>query len=293
VNSMAFALVGELLVLNKRPKATGWISGTGALGGVVATLVISIFFSMGDWRSYIVWYPLPLLLAALACAYFGVPALARKQTETQGKEAYLNSFKQVFLKMSAASCLIGNLIKTAAMMVLAFFTAFVMTRFGLPLSSAALVILLSLVITFLGASVGGYLVNRVGRKRLLIISILIFGTSLIPIAFLDNLWIVLAINFPATFIAAFGLPAMFSLTLEQAPESRGTLMSINTVFYTLGSGIGIAIGGAALALVNYTGLILTFAAMQFVAAAIYSFLTKDPCLKLQPALQEPSPQEKF
>lgn len=286
-SSMAFALVGELLALNKRAQATGWLSGIQTLTGVIAMLLISFFFSAGDWRSYILWYPLPFLLIGLACAYFGVPSSTQKHAGTTGKDAYLNSFKQVFLKKSAASCLIGNLVKMAAMMVFAFFTAFVMTRFGLPLNLAALVTLVSMTITFLGTIVGGYMVNKVGRKRLLIISLMTYAATLVPVAFLYNLWISLTISFSGTFIGAFGLPAMFSLTLEQAPESRGTLMSMNTVFYMLGAGIGIAIGGAALALFDYTGLILTFAALQLVAAAIYGFLTKDPCIKMQPDSPKP------
>ena len=55
-------------------------------------------------------------------------------------------------------------------------------------------------------------------------------------------------------------------------------MSMSTIFVTLGLGIGTAIGGAVLALFeNYASLTITFAAIQLTAAAIYFFLTKDPC----------------
>jgi predicted MFS family arabinose efflux permease len=288
-SSMAFALVGELLVLSKRPQATGWLSGGATLGGVIAMLLISFFFSSGDWRSYILWYPLPFLLIGLACAYFGVPSPTQKQAGTTGKGAYLNSFKQIFLKKSPASCLIGNLIKTAGSMWTAYFAAFVVTRFGLPFDLAVLAMLGSLAVTVFGAIVGGYVVNRVGRKRLLIMSLIVFGAMLVPIAFLYDLWISLTIIYLGSFIGAFGLPAMSSLTLEQAPESRGTLMSINSVLTTLGAGTGLAIGGAALALFNYTGLLLTSALLQLVAAAIYGFLTKDPCITKQPDSLKPKP----
>ena len=75
-----------------------------------------------------------------------------------------------------------------------------------------------------------------------------------------------------------GFPGSVNLTLEQAPESRGTMMSMSTIFVTLGLGLGTAIGGAVLALFkNYTALLFTFAAVGLIAAAIYCFLTKDPC----------------
>jgi predicted MFS family arabinose efflux permease len=66
-------------------------------------------------------------------------------------------------------------------------------------------------------------------------------------------------------------------------------MSINSVLTTLGAGTGLAIGGAALALFNYTGLLLTSALLQLVAAAIYGFLTKDPCITKQPDSLKPKP----
>jgi predicted MFS family arabinose efflux permease len=92
------------------------------------------------------------------------------------------------------------------------------------------------------------------------------------------LWIALAIYWSGTFIYALNFPASVNLTLEQAPESRGTMMSMNSIFVTFGYGIGTALGGAALALFNYTGLIFTFVALSLTAAAVYFFLTKDPCI---------------
>jgi predicted MFS family arabinose efflux permease len=98
------------------------------------------------------------------------------------------------------------------------------------------------------------------------------------IAFMPNLWIALALNFSGLFFVGMSFPGSVNLTLEQAPESRGTMMSMSTIFVTFGLGIGTALGGAALAFFgNYTSLILTFAALHLVAAAIYIFLTKDPC----------------
>ncbi len=76
-----------------------------------------------------------------------------------------------------------------------------------------------------------------------------------------------------------GFPGSTNLTLEQVPEARGTMMSINSIFITLGGGVGAALGGVALVLFGYTGVILTFASLSLLAAAIYFFLTDDPCVK--------------
>jgi predicted MFS family arabinose efflux permease len=279
VSAMAFALVGEFLILSKRGKATGWIIAGSSMAGIVASLVISFFFSgAGSWRSYLLWFALPISLIALAAAHFGVPSSPRKPKNV-GKEAYLSSFKQVFLKKSAAGCLIGNMIRQAGLAwAIVYSATFFRIQFDLSLASAALIGLGATALFVLGSIAGGQLVNRVGRKRLLITTLVVSAPALALIAFVPNSWIALAINFSGAFIYSMGFAGSVNLTLEQAPESRGTMMSISTIFITLGLGIGAALGGAALAFFkNYTSLILTFAAIQLTAAAIYFFLTKDPC----------------
>ena len=278
VGAMTFALVGELLILTKRAKATGWIIAGAPMAGIATSLVISFFFSgVGSWRSYLLWFALPISLVSLAAVYFGVPS-SLQNARTFGKEAYLDSFRQVFLK-SAAGCLIGNMVRQAGLACTVVFSAtYFRTQFSLPLASGALIVLGGTALSTLGNIVGGQLVNRIGRKRLLITTLVISSPALALIAFVPDLWIALAINFAGAFIYSMGFPGSVNLTLEQSPEARGTMMSISTIFVTLGLGIGTALGGAALSLFkNYTVVILTFAAIQLIAAAIYFFLTKDPC----------------
>jgi predicted MFS family arabinose efflux permease len=54
-------------------------------------------------------------------------------------------------------------------------------------------------------------------------------------------------------------------------------MSMHTIFVYLGFAIGSALGGAALVMSGWTGLILTFAALSLISAAVLFFLTEDLC----------------
>lgn len=278
VSSMAFALVGEFLILSKRPKATGWIIAGASLAGLASSLVISLFFSgAGGWRSYLTWFALPISLVSLAAVYFGVPSY-QKPRRTVGKEAYLSSFKQVFLKRSAAGCLMGGMFRQAIIGYGSVYSAtFFRDQFGLSLASAALFVLGFLALVSLGSILGGHLVNRVGRKRLLVATLVISSPALVPVAFVPNLWIAMTLTYSFFFIFSMSNSPSVSLTLEQAPESRGTMMSMLEIFVTLGLALGAALGGAALVLSGWTGLILTFAALELIAAATFFFLTKDPC----------------
>ena len=277
VSAMSFALVGRFLPLNRRPKAIGWILAGSPIAGLAGALVIYLFFSgAGSWQSYLLWFALPVSLISLAAVVFVVPS-APQEPKTTGRE-YFSSFKHVFLKKSAAACLVGTMFRMAALTwATIYFATFIRTQFNLSLSIAALIVLVGTAISVLADVIGGYFVNRIGRKRQLVSTLVISSIALVAVAFVPDLWVVLILSWVGGFIFGAGFPAGTSLHLEQVPEFRGTMMSMTNVFATLGMGLGAAVGGVALVLTGWTGLILTFASMQLIAAAIFFFLTKDPC----------------
>jgi predicted MFS family arabinose efflux permease len=67
-----------------------------------------------------------------------------------------------------------------------------------------------------------------------------------------------------------------SLTLEQVPKIRGTMMSIDSAVVNLGSALGTVIGGIALLFFDYEGLASALGAMAIVAAIVVSLLAIDP-----------------
>ena len=278
IGAMSLTLVGELLVVSRRPKAIGWILAGNSLAGIISSLVISLFFSStGDWRSYLLWFAMPISIMSLVATYFFVPSTTQKP-KVIGKKAYLDSFKHVLLKKSAASCLFGIMFRQAGFAwAIVYFATFFRQQFGLSLFSVALLGLVAGAIFALANIVGGHLAHRIGRKRQLVATLVLSSPALILVALIPNLWVVLILSWAGGFIYAMSFPASASLLLEQAPESRGTMMSIRTIFGTFGMGLGTALGGVALIVSGWVGLILTFATMQLISAAVFFFLTKDPC----------------
>ena len=280
VSAMAFALVGEVLILKKRAAATGWIISSSSITGIVASILISIFFAGGGdgWRYYLLLFALPVSFIATVATYLGVPS-SFQRPKNIGRQAYLNSLKQVFLKKSAVGCLVGNMFRQAGFAWAVVYSAsFFRIVFGFSLGFAALIVLGGTALFALGSIFGGHLVNRVGRKRQVVASLVLSAPFLMLLAFVPYAWVALALHFSGAFIYSLGFPGSVNLTLEQAPNARGTMMSMSTIFLTLGLGVGTAIGGTVLALFGgYTELIFTFAAISLIAAAVYFFLTKDPC----------------
>lgn len=279
VNTMAFALIGEFLVLNRRPKATGWVIAGASMAGIASAIVVNFFFSgVGGWRSFLLWFALPISLVALAATFFGVPSAPQKPRATVGEKAYLSSFKQVFLQKSSAACLVGNLFRQTAIGYVVIYSAtFFRDHFGLSIGDAALFVLGITVLFTFGSIIGGQLVNRIGRKRQLVTILSIASPFLILVVLIPNLWIAIVLHYAFYFVFSLSNSPSVSLTLEQAPESRGTMMSMSTIFVTLGMMMGAAVGGIALVLFGWVGVLLTFAALTLSSAVIYFFLTKDPC----------------
>lgn len=279
VNTMAFALIGEFLVLNKRPRATGWVIAGASIAGIASAIVVNFFFSgAGGWRSFLAWFALPVSFIALAATFFGVPSSPQKPKEASGESSYLRSFRQVFMQKSGASCLVGNLLRqTSVGYVVIYSATFFRTQFGLTLGDAALFVLGLTTIFTVGSVVGGHLVNRIGRKRQLVAVLVIAAPFLFVAPFVPILWIAVALHYVFYFIFSLSNSPNVSLTLEQAPESRGTMMSMSTIFITLGFLTAAGVGGVALVLAGWTGVLLTFALLCLGAAAVFAFLTKDPC----------------
>lgn len=278
VSAMTFTLVGKFLILNKRPKVTGWILAGGPLAVISGSLVTSLFFQTGNWRSFLLWFALPISLIALTAVYLGVPSSPQKP-KIVGREAYLKSFKQVILNKSSFGCLLGNLVRQAGLAwAIIFSVTFFREQFDLSPAFGALIALSASGLGILAYLIGGHLVNRIGRKLQVVITLVVSSPILALLPFIPNLWIAFVLFYVQAFIHGLSSPATVSLALEQAPESRGTMMSIGSIFVTLGIGFGATMGGATLVVFrNYASLPFVFAAVGLIAAAIYFFLTKDTC----------------
>ncbi|MEJ2242193.1 MAG: MFS transporter [Candidatus Bathyarchaeota archaeon] len=197
--------------------------------------------------------------------------------------AYLNAFKQIFKNKSATACLIGIIVRVASLSWTVYYLTFFRVELGFDIQLAALIAFGVILVMTLGRLISGYLIPKVGRKRLPLITMVIEGATLPLIAFVPELWIALVILFSISFIGAFTDHSLANLSLEQVPESRGTMMSLHFAVVWLGATIGAGIGGFVLYLgFGFTGIFLVFSAITFVAVSIFFFFVKDPCVIMAP-----------
>jgi len=109
-----------------------------------------------------------------------------------------------------------------------------------------------------------------------VLTVLLSAIFTITFTSVPDLWLSLALNFLGAWFFGMGASATSSLTLEQVPKFRGTMMSINSAAMNLGSALGAALGGLTLVLFDYEVLGLALGAMGVVAAVVFQTLAIDP-----------------
>ena len=279
VNAMALTMIGESLPLEDRGRSVGYVRTAGLLSTAIGFALAGYIAAVGGWRSYLLWYVLPISLVALGLAYFAIPS-ARRSMAIPTERSYLASFKNVLLNRSALACLVGTMLIVTAGIWGVFGATFWRKQFLISLENASLISLLVIGIYAAGCFAGGQLVDRSGRKRLVVTSWMGRGLLIAIIPFMPNFWVALVITCFATLVGGISMTAGSSLNLEQAPKSRGTMMSIAGVFGSLGASLGVTIGGLVLGTSGFQLLGIIFDAFGVSSAAVIFFFAREPT-KLQ------------
>jgi len=279
VSPMIFALVGEHLRMEKRAGAIGWVVAGGALVYVVGAPIIAFMSGLGGWRFPLSAFVLPVLLISLLIAFVGLPSASRNRDISSGTATSLN-FKEIFLNKSALACLVGDTLRSAAFVAIVLYAmSFFRQRFLLSTDNASLILLSGAMFYVLGSLSAGKFINKWGRKPSTALTSLLSGIFTVSYVFATNIVISMALMLAASWFFGMVASSANSLTLEQIPKNRGTMMSIDTALINAGSAIGSTAGGLALLYLNYEGLGSVLGAAGIAAALVFFLLSKDPTTK--------------
>jgi len=277
VNPMMFALVGRHLPMERRPNAVGGIVAGGALVYVIGAPIIAVVAGIGGWRLPLLEFVVPILFASLLLSYLGLPKVKADEELPAEKGTYYRSFKEIFTNRSAIACLVGDLLRSASFVAIVFFSAsFVRQKFNASTDLASLMIICAAISYVAGSLVSGSLVNRLGRKLSVIMAALFAGSFTASYVLVSDFYISVALIVVASWFFGILASAANSLTLEQIPSFRGTMMSLDTAAFNLGSAFGTTVGGLALLLAGYELLGLILGAMCIMGVFVWSFFAVDP-----------------
>jgi predicted MFS family arabinose efflux permease len=284
VGIMVYALVGDFLPLEKRGMAVGLVVAVAFLANVIVAQATSVITNAMGWRAVLLWFIFPIAVASLLLGFFVLPSKPR-QEQTANKPQYLEAFKQVLLNKSALACQIATALVILSAIVSVYAVSFYILHFHTSLSTASIFYSVASVAGILGVLVGGRLINRVGRKSLTIVTGVIEGIFATLIVFVPNVWASAAMWMVSAGFGTATFAGLASLSLEQVPSFRGTMMSINASFSNIGVIVGVSISGLLLNLYvnNFQILFVMFGAAGVASAAVVFFFTKDPCKNQLPS----------
>jgi predicted MFS family arabinose efflux permease len=234
--------------------------------------------SAAGWKSVFIWWTLPVALIAFALSFFVLPS-GSIQKLTTPKTSYAGAFKKVLLNRSAVACILATLCSFVSAQVNVYVPTFTRVHFSVDLPTVGYIGVVGAGLAASGAIIGGRLVNPIRRKPLIVVTSLLAGLGTMSFLFMPTLWSNLTVGLPRALVMGMASAALLTLTLEQVPEARGTMMSLNNSFgVVLGAVLGTAIGGFLLNISgdNYQLLGLTLGAIGAAGAAIVLFLTKEP-----------------
>ena len=232
---------------------------------------------LNGWRLGFLAYYLPIVAIAIVVAYRVIPVSEGRQTDKIG---LFVGMKSVLFDGSARACLIGMALTAATYYSLFFYSiSFFRVRFEIPLAWASILVSGINLVSVGGSLSGGRLVNRFGRKPVSVSGILLAGLASIIYVFAQSFSLSLIVVLIGAFIGGVRLNALSSLSLEQVPEFRGSMMSLNSASMNLGSVLGAGIGGYALLGGDWVLMGVSIGVMGILAAIIIQLGANDPTRK--------------
>ena len=276
VSPMTMTLVGTYISREDRPRAVGWLIAGNSLSYLIGAPLIAILAGLGSWRTAFLLWVAPVALLGIGSVMISLPS-ENKGMRGASNVNYAASFKAVLSNRSAIACLLGAaLIMASYQAILVYSASFYRQQFLVSRSFASMLVIGGALFFTVGSIGCARLVKRYGRKPVIIINGIIGGLLISSYTNIPNFWFSISARFLGGLFIAFAFSALNSLTLEQVPEHRGTLMSISQAVTSIGSALGSFMGGMALLWYGYPLVGISLGALAISSAVITYFLASDP-----------------
>ena len=275
---LVYTLIGELLPLEKRGWAIGLVFSSFMAAFVVVAPLSGFIDSIAGWRPLLLWFIFPFSMVCLALCLLFIPT-KQPQPQLATRSLYSQMFKTVFMKKSPTACVVSASFIAVISVVSSYAVSFYRTVFSVSPMIGGVFASIAAAGGIVGGAIGGRLINRYGRKPIAVTAVLISGVSCILFTFIPVVAFSVALWALCVCTQTLSSAGQGSLSIEQIPEYRSSMMSINVSFANFGIVLGIIIGGLVLNLFcdNFHLLMVLLGALGASAAAILLFFARDPC----------------
>jgi predicted MFS family arabinose efflux permease len=278
VSSMTYSFIGEFYPLHKRGKAMGWIVASSTLSFVVGSPIIGVIASISDWRATMLWLALPFALASLVLAYLIIPKESSESRLTLN-EPFFEGAKLAFSNRSATASLFVTLLTIAEASVAFYAISFFRDQFDVGIDIGAVIMVVGNILLAVGGVAAGMVINRFGRKPLGTITGLLAALLTLTFTFMPTLGLSWGVNALRFWFAGMSSTALGSMVIEQLPKFRGTMSSLNTVFYNGGMLLATIVANFFIIGSDYQIMAVILGGLGVVGMVVWMAFVKDPSLQ--------------
>lgn len=271
ISPMTMSLTAEHFQGEKRANAIGWIIMSLPVSSIIGSLAINYIASFGSWRLPFLAFILPINILSLIFVTRGVPS-SQSQRTYSGDADIFKGFTETLTTKTALACLIGTVFSAASIGGFwVYHAAFFRQRYLVSTDFVSLMFIGNALCMAFGSRIAGRFMRSVESRRLWALAMVLDGVSIVLALLIPNLWISLMLALMVNVQMGLAFTSANSLTLDQVPSFRGTIMSLFTAANSMGMTLGASLGGLILLRFDYGSLGLVLGSLGFFAALIVYF----------------------
>jgi predicted MFS family arabinose efflux permease len=284
VLTMGLTMIGEYVPMEKKAKAASYLVSAGSAAYLFGMVIINRVTNFGGWQLNFLLLTLPVSVLGLILAFYALPGKQTIKFDLSKKEnAYWPTFRKVLKNKSAMLYLVGYTF-SAMVVTGSFAMAFYMQEYGMSMDFATVISMSALGITFIASLVMGHLISKKGAKILIIAAAIVDGILTMIFVSMPSYSLAIPLDLVHVWMSATVFVGFTALALDQVPESRGTFISIRSMFRYIGAAVGAAIGATLLSsFASYQAVGIAFGAISF-AIVPFILLVKDTTI-MQPTVK--------
>ena len=183
--------------------------------------------------------------------------------------------------------------KLGGFLLFPFFALYITKKFDVGMTEVGILFALFSISSFFGSFIGGALTDRIGRRSMIIFSLLTSAFSTLAMGFVSSLQAFYVIAIVSGIFTDTGGPAYNALVGDLLPEEkRATGFGILRVAFNVSAAIGPAVGGL-LAARSYLALFIIDAVISTIVAVIVFFTIPETKPELKPGVEQETMKQSF
>jgi predicted MFS family arabinose efflux permease len=277
VYPMINALIGELLPIEKRTSVIGWTIAGLALTYLAGALATNYVSNISGWRMALLLIVTPITLFTLILVFLKIPRIQSHSKNAASFSGYFGGYVEILKNKSALACLLGTILGLATWnLYLIYGASFWRQVYGLSTSFISIVMIILSLSYVVGSLLAGRFTKKLGRKSLSALTVVLLGACTLVAFSAPSAWSSIGISIASSFFAGMMIAVSTSLTLEQVPHYKGTMMSIHSAAISMGTMTAAILGGVILLLSNYNIFGIVMGIIGIVGSLIFYLYTMDP-----------------